>query len=335
MPAAIVLRQFGLGNLRAETQLPEPIGDGLARVAIRALSLNHRDLLVMRGTYGPGLQLPLIPLSDAAGIVTEIGHGVGALRPGDRVVAHADPDWQEGPLLPAMRQTTLGGPAQGMLCEERVLPVGALLRLPDTIGFEAAACLPVAGLAAWSALKSEARIGPGGQILLQGSGGLATIGLAIAKALGARIAAISSTAEKRARLQQIGADFVADRGDPGWSAQVREWSGGGVDAVLDVGGAANLDDPIRAVRDGGIIFLLGVMGHRLRPVDFAEIVMRRIRLQGIFLGSRAEFAAFLDFVATHRISPAIDHVCDGIGLARQAIAEFAAGRHFGKVVIRL
>src|SRR4051812_6002901 len=122
MPDAIVLRQFGLGNLRGEAWAPEPLAPGSVRVAIRAVSLNRRDLLILRGIYDPGMALPLIPLSDGAGVVTEAADDVLDLRAGDRVVVHVAPDWLDGPMPPGMLRTTIGGPAQGLLCEERVLP---------------------------------------------------------------------------------------------------------------------------------------------------------------------------------------------------------------------
>jgi NADPH:quinone reductase-like Zn-dependent oxidoreductase len=335
MPSAIVLNSFGLGNLRQETRPLEPLGDGLARVEIRAVSLNYRDLLVMRGIYDPGLRLPLIPLSDAAGVILEVGSQVDGLRPGDRVVTHAIPDWQEGPFNSRLTRSLLGGPAQGVLSEQRVLPARALLRIPDCVGFEHAACLPVAGLAAWSALRTEAGIDRGSTVLLQGTGGLAMMALAIAKALGARVAATSSLAEKRARLQELGADFVGDHSAPAWSSAVREWSGGGVDAAFDIGRTPSLKELADAVRDGGTILALGVMAHRLRQVDFADLVVRRIRLQGVFLGRRVEFSELLDFVAANRIEPVIDQVYEGLGPARRAIANFAGGGHFGKIVVRV
>jgi NADPH:quinone reductase-like Zn-dependent oxidoreductase len=335
VPSAIVLNAFGLGNLRQETRPLEPLADGLARVEIRAVSLNYRDLLVTRGVYDPGLKLPLIPLSDAAGVILECGSQVDGLRPGDRVVTHAIPDWQEGPFSSRLTRSLLGGPAQGVLSEQRVLPARALLRIPEGIGFDQAACLPVAGLAAWSALRTEARIDRGSTVLLQGTGGLAMMAFTIAKALGARVAATSSSAEKRARLQELGADFVGDSTAPAWSNAVREWSGGGVDAVLDVGGTASLKEPAGAVRDGGSILALGVMAHRSRQIDFADLVVRRIRLQGIFLGSRVEFSELLDFVAANRIEPLIDQVYEGLGQARRAIANFVGGGHLGKIVVRV
>jgi NADPH:quinone reductase-like Zn-dependent oxidoreductase len=335
MPLAMRLSRFGVGNLRLEQLPPEPLGAGMVRVAFAAVSLNHRDLLVIRGVYGPDLPLPLIPCSDAAGVVVEVGDDVCGLGPGDRVCTHMVPDWSNGPLEPRMRLTTLGGPAQGVLCEERVLPIGAVVPIPDALSFEEAACLPVAGLAAWSALTTEARIGPGNHVLLSGTGGVGMMGLGIAKALGARVAMTSSSDHKLARVAALGADFTVNYRGEGWAERVREWSGGGVDAVLDIGGAETLDQSVRAARDGGLVALLGVGAAGGRSPDLAQILMRRIRLQGIFVGSRAELDRYVAFVATHRVTPVIDRVFDGLGSARQAFAHLVAGQHLGKIVIRL
>ncbi len=337
MPSAISFERFGVGNLRLGQRPAEPLGAGMVRVAIAAASLNHRDLLVVRGIYQAELPLPLIPCSDAAGTIVEIAPDITDLAPGDRVCSHMVPDWSDGQLEPQMRLGTLGGPAQGVLCEERVLPRGAVAAIPDWLSFEQAACLPVAGLAAWNALTTEAGIRPGSHVLLPGGGGLATLGLKIAKALGAQVAIASSSDEKRTRLAALGADLAVDYRQQGWVERVREWSGGGADAVLDIGGAASLDQSVRAARDGGLVALLGVMGgggHE-RPPDFSQILMRRIRLHGIFVGSRAELERLLAFVAEHRIEPVVDRVFDGLGAAREAFAHLVAGRHLGKIVIRV
>lgn len=339
MPLAMRLHRFGLGSLRAEHLPPEPLGAGMVRLALDCVSLNYRDLLVMRGTYEPGLPLPLIPCSDGAGVVVEIGAAVAGVAPGDRVATHMAPDWADGPLAPQMRQTTLGGPAQGVLSEERVLPRGAVVPIPDSLSFEHAACLPVAGLAAWSAL-TEAGVGPNSHVLLPGTGGVGMIGLAIAKALGAHVAMTASTDEKLARLEALGADFAVNYRRGGWAEQVRQWSGGGVDTALDVGGAATLGQSVRAVRDGGLVALLGVTApEHGAPTggapDFGEVLMRQIRLHGIFVGSRVELERFVAFAATRRIEPVVARIFDGLGEARAAVAHFAAGRHQGKVVIRV
>ncbi len=335
MPQVAAIRRFGVAHLASEDREHEPMGAGLVRVGIRSVSLNHRDLLVMRGTYGAGLSLPLIPCSDGAGVVLEIGAGVADFAVGDRVCTHMVPDWPDGPLEPRMRLTTLGGPAQGVLAEERVLPQSALVPIPKTLSLEQAACLPVAGLAAWCALTSHISLGPGRRVLVLGTGGLSTLGLQIAKTLGAEVAVVSSSDEKLGRVRQLGADFTVNSRQGAWGPLVRRWSGGGVDVVLDVGGEATFDQSVTATRDGGCVALLGTLGHGARALSLTEVLMRRILVQGIFVGSRADLLRYLGFVETHGITPLIDRVFEGVSAARQAFAHLLSGRHVGKVVVRV
>jgi NADPH:quinone reductase-like Zn-dependent oxidoreductase len=335
MPLALRVSRFGVGNLRSEQLPSEPLGAGMVRVAFSAVALNHRDLLVIRGTYGPNLPLPLIPCSDGAGRVVEVGHDAGGLAPGDRVCTHMVPDWLDGALEPRMRLTTLGGPEQGVLCEERVLPSSAVVPIPDQLTLEEAACLPVAGLAAWSALTTEGRIGCGSHVLLSGTGGLSMMGLGIAKALGAQVAITSSSDQKLARAAALGADLTVNYRNESWTERVRGWSGGGVDVVLDIGGTATLGQSVRVVRDGGLVALLGVGASGGPPLDLAPILMRRIRLHGVFVGSRSELERYVAFVADRRVAPVIDRVFHGLGSARQAFAHLVSGEHLGKIVIKI
>lgn len=334
MPPAVVMHRFGLASLRPEDRAPEPLGHGAVRVAIKAVSLNYRDVLVVRGVYASDQPLPLIPCSDGAGVVLEVGPGVTGFAPGDRVCTHMVPDWQEGAFEPRMRLTTLGGPAQGVLSEERVLPYAAVVPIPRAVSFEAAACLPVAGVAAWCALTNEASIGPGSRVLVMGTGGLGTLALQIAKALGAQVAVISSSDEKLTRVGQLGADFTQNSRRARWGEAVRRWSGGGVDVVLHTGGVAAFDESAAATRDGGVIAMLGVLGEGGHSVNFADVVMRRIRVQGIFVGSRVDLERYLRFIELRGIEPVIDRIFDGLSSARRAFAYFTAGHHLGKVVIR-
>jgi NADPH:quinone reductase-like Zn-dependent oxidoreductase len=335
MPLAVRVSRFGVGNLRTERLPSEPLGAGTVRVAFSAVALNHRDLLVIRGTYGPNLPLPLIPCSDGAGRVVEVGDDAGSLAPGDRVCTHMVPDWLDGALEPQMRLTTLGGPEQGVLCEERVLPSSAVVPIPDQLTLEEAACLPVAGLAAWSALTTEGQIGRGSHVLLSGTGGLSMMGLGIAKALGANVAITSSSDLKLARVAARGADLTVNSRSEGWTERVRDWSAGGVDVVLDIGGTATLGHSVRVVRDGGLVALLGAGASGGPPLDLAQILMRRIRLHGIFVGSRSELERYLAFVADRRIAPVVDRVFEGLGSARQAFAHLVSGQHLGKIVINV
>jgi NADPH:quinone reductase-like Zn-dependent oxidoreductase len=333
MPLAMAIERFGLGNLRPDYRPAERLGPGLVRIALKAVSLNYRDVLVLRGTYDEGLSVPLIPCSDGAGIVLEVGADVPDLKAGDRICTHMVPDWQDGRLEPCMRSTTLGGPAQGVLCEERVLPSSAVLPIPATLSFEEAACLPVAGLTAWCALARSAALARGNRVLLLGTGGVSTLALQIAKRLGAHVAVTSSSDAKLARVQALGADFTANYHRDPWADMVREWSGGGVDVVLETGGPGTLSQSLRATRDGGTVVLLGVLASRARPTDLTDVLLRQIRIQGIFVGSRTELERCVAFVASNGIHPVIDRVFERITAARHAFAHLVTGRHLGKVVI--
>ena len=335
MPLVVALEHFGLGNLRPEYRPAEPLGRGLVRIAVNAVSLNYRDVLVVRGTYAAGLRVPLIPCSDGAGVVLEIGDDVRDLQPGDRVCTHMVPDWQDGPLAPRMRLTTLGGPAQGVLCEERVLPSRAVVRIPETLSFEEAACLPVAGLTAWCALTRDAGIGSGSRVLVPGTGGVSIMALQIAKRLGAHVAVTSSSDAKLARAKALGADFTANyRRDP-WADMVREWSGGGVDVAIDVGGPGTLEQSMKATRDGGAVVLIGVQAPSARPADLTDILTRQIRVQGLFVGSRADLERYVAFVDSNAVHPVIDRVFDDLVSARHSFAHLLSGTHLGKVVVRV
>lgn len=328
----MTLHRFGLGNLSPEDRPQEALGKEMVRVSLKAVALNHRDVLVMRGSYGPGLVLPLIPCSDGAGVIVEVGANVRDLRTGDRVCTHMVPDWQDGPLKPQMWLATLGGPEQGVLSEERALPRGAVVPIPAQLAFEHAACLPVAGLAAWRAL-TEGHTGHGSCVLLIGAGGVSMMGLGIAKALGARVAVISSSDQKLTRARAMGAELTVNNRREPWAERVREWSEGGVDVVLETGGESTLNTSIKATREGGFLALLGAPAPRPPAVNLTEVLVRQIRIHGIFVGSRAELDRYVAFVAQHRIAPVIDHVFDGLAAARHAFAHLVSGRHLGKVVI--
>ena len=251
---------------------------------------------------------------------------------GIEVCTHMVPDWQNGPLEPRMRLATLGGPAQGVLSEERALPRGAVVPIPEELAFEHAACLPVAGLAAWRAL-TEGLVGHGRRVLLLGTGGVSIMALNIAKALGARVAVTSSSDQKLTRLRAMGAELTVNYRREPWAERVREWSEGGVDVVLETGGECTLNQSIKATRDGGFVALLAAPASGPLAVNLTEVLVRQIRLHGIFVGSRAELDRYVAFVAQHRIAPVIDRVFDGLAAARHGFAHLIAGRHLGKVVI--
>src|SRR3982751_6889717 len=202
--------RFGLDNLAlVDRPAPQP-GSGQVRVRMRAATLNYRDLLVVEGRYNPKLRLPLIPVSDGAGVVDAVGQGVTRFRPGDRVVGVFFQGWMEGEPSTEKLATGLGANLDGVLCESRVFDEAGLLPVPDNLSDAEAAALPCAGVTAWSAIVSLGRVRPGEVVVVQGTGGVALFALQFAKLIGATVILTSSEDTKLARGRALGADRLVN-----------------------------------------------------------------------------------------------------------------------------
>ena len=251
---------------------PRP-GSGEVLVRMRAASLNYRDLLIARGKYGRGgLKFPLVPVSDGAGEVIGVGPDAGDLKPGDRVMGNFFRSWVDGPPSPEKQAEALGGNVDGVLAEQVVLRADASVRVPDELSFEEAATLPCAAVTAWVGLVKLGKIQAGETVLAQGTGGVSIFALQLAKALGARVILTSSSDAKLDRGKQLGADQTINYGQtPDWDSQARALTGGrGVDHILEVVGVKTLPQSLRAVRDGGHLTLVGLLGGERATVDLAK-----------------------------------------------------------------
>jgi NADPH:quinone reductase-like Zn-dependent oxidoreductase len=314
---------------------PSPkVGRGEVRVRIRAASLNYRDLSLARAAASR--TAPVIPLSDGAGEVVELGPEVTRWKVGDRLVANFFPTWISGELSDFHHANALGGGRDGMLAEEVVLPESAWVRVPEHLSFEEASTLPCAGLTAWHALFEAASLKPGETVLLQGTGGVSVYALQLAKAGGARVVVTSSSEEKRRHVRELGADHVLDyRADPNWGRTANEWADGrGVDVVVEVGGAGTFDQSTAALRYGGRMSILGLLTGMSGEVNIRAIFYRRLRIAGVYVGSVEMLERFTRAMAAARLHPVIDRVFD-FQDAPAAYRHLASGEHFGKVVIRL
>jgi NADPH:quinone reductase-like Zn-dependent oxidoreductase len=327
---------FGIERLRAATRDDRPLGRGEVRVAVHAMSLNYRDLLVARGEYDPRQPLPLIPLSDGAGEVIEVGPDTRRVQVGDRVAGAFAQSWISGPPTRRALASTLGAPLDGMLAERVVLPEAGVVKIPQSLSYVEAATLPCAAVTAWSALVTQGAIHEGTTVLVQGTGGVSVFALQLARAVGARAIVTSSSDAKLERCRALGAAHTINyRTTPEWGRVARELAGPeGVDHVLDVGGAQTLHESLRAVRPGGTISLIGNLSGNVTELSVTRVLMSNIRLQGIFVGHRNSFEALCEAVARHGIRPVIDRVFD-FGEAREAFEYLTTQAHFGKVCIRL
>jgi NADPH:quinone reductase-like Zn-dependent oxidoreductase len=330
------LHEYGGPEALRLEELPEPRpGPGEVLVRIRAASLNYRDLLIARGQYSRSLPLPLVPLSDGAGEVVEVGQGVTRFRPGDRVAAAFMRDWHCGEVSEAAAKSALGGAIDGVLAEARVFPEGGLVPIPGHLSYEEASTLPCAAVTAWHALMVGRGVAPGETVLVQGTGGVSLFALQFARLAGARVIATSSKDEKLERAKALGAsDGINYQTTPDWDKSARALTGGiGVDHVVEVGGAGTLGKSLRAVRTGGRISLIGILSGA-GEVNILPILMKTVQVQGIFVGSRAMFEAMNRAISMHRLRPVVDFVFE-FDQAPAALAYLASGAHFGKVVIRI
>jgi NADPH:quinone reductase-like Zn-dependent oxidoreductase len=336
MRALEIRGAFGLDNL-ALVERPDPRpGQGEILVRLRAASLNFRDLLTVEGKYNPKQKLPLVPCSDGAGEVVEIGAGVTRVQPGDRVMTLFAQKWLAGRPTRERLRSTLGGPLDGTLAELAVLDQDGVVRTPDHLSDEEAATLPCAAVTAWSALVTEGGITAGDTVLVQGTGGVSLFALQLAKLIGARVVATSSRDEKLARVRAMGADETINyREVPAWGVRARELTGGaGVDHVVEVGGAGTLQQSLQAVRFGGTISLIGNLAGTKTELLLTHVFMQKIRLNGILVGDRESFEAMNRAIALHRLRPVVDRVFP-LEDSRAAFAHLAAGEHFGKICVRI
>lgn len=322
----------GFDALTAVDRPSPALGPGDVRVRVRAASLNYRDLMIVKGAKNR--KAPIVPLSDGAGEVLEVGAGVTRYKPGDRVAASFFPTWLDGDLSDYHHARALGGGQDGMLAEEVVLPEAAWVRVPSYLSFEQAATLPCAAVTAYHALFEATPLRPGDVVLVQGTGGVSIFGLQLAKAAGARVVVTSSSEEKRQRARAMGADHTLDyKTDAKWGESARAWTGGrGVDLVIEVGGPGTFDQSIAALRYGGTMSLLGVLTGTRGEVNTYGLFHKSLHVAGIYVGSVAMFERLARALEASHIEPIIDRAF-GFTEAKAAYAHLASGAHFGKVVI--
>jgi NADPH:quinone reductase-like Zn-dependent oxidoreductase len=319
----------------AKVDLPAPKpGPRQVLVKVAACSLNFRDLAIVLGTYRMPVKPNLVPLSDGAGEVVEVGAGVTRVKVGARVAGCFFQRWVAGPPLADTHASALGGSIDGMLAQYVVLEEDGVVEMPAHLSFEEGATLPCAAVTAWHALAEHARIVAGQTVLVQGTGGVSIFALQLARLMGAQVIVTSSSDEKLARAKELGATHgVNYKTVPDWDKAVVELTGGGVDHVVEVGGPATLAQSLRAIRIGGRITMIGVLSGAAE-INPMAIFARRANLQGISVGSAQMFEAMNRAIAASGLRPIIDKVF-AFDETPAAFRHLQSARHFGKVVIRV
>jgi NADPH:quinone reductase-like Zn-dependent oxidoreductase len=321
-------------NLRV-VELPEPHPlPGQIVVRIRAVSLNFRDQAIVRGDY-PGLKDGgVIPLSDGAGDVIAVGDNVARTRVGDRVVATFFQTLRH-PMATA--PVALGAGVDGVLAEQVAFYEDGVVPMPPDYSYEEAACLPCAGLTAWHALFRMGKpVTPASTVLVLGTGGVSIFALQFAHAAGCRVIATSSSDEKLARAQDLGAALgINYKAEADWdTAVLRVTNGRGADCVVEVGGVGTLQRSINALARGGKIALIGLLTGRDGGVNPYPLMFKGGAIHGVYVGDREMFLEMNRALEANRITPVIDRVFP-FDQAVDAFKYHASGQMVGKVVIRV
>jgi NADPH:quinone reductase-like Zn-dependent oxidoreductase len=309
---------------------PGPLAPGQIRVALRAASLNYRDLLVLSGALRSVTLPELIPCSDGAGEVVEVAADVTRVKIGDRVALTFNPDWIGGPWEPSRGGGGRGGAIQGVMRTEIVVDQQEAVILPAHLSFEEGATLPCAAVTAWHSLCAARPLLPGMTVLLQGGGGVSLFALQFAKLFGARVIHITSSPERCARLKSMGADETLDyRANPQWNVAVRELTHRGVDLTIEVGGADTMERSLAATRMFGRVAVVGRLTGRPSIVSMGSSY---VELTPIAVGSRQDFEAMNLAIAFHKLRPVIDSRYRFEQLP-EALRRLESGGHMGKIVV--
>src|SRR3954463_8938994 len=232
-------------------------------VDVRAAGVSFPELLQTRGEYQLKPPLPFVPGSEVAGVVRSAPEGA-PVSEGDRVAAFC----------------MLGG-----FAEVAVAPPHMTFALPDEMDFAQGAGLVLNYHTAYFSLKLRGRLAEGETVLVHGAaGGVGTAALQIAKGLGAKTIAVVSSDAKERVAREAGADEVV-RSDGSWKDEAKEWSGGGVDVVLDPVGGDRFTDSIRSLRAGGRVVVVGFTGGSIPEVKVNRLLLNNTEVVGAGWGA--------------------------------------------------
>jgi NADPH:quinone reductase-like Zn-dependent oxidoreductase len=321
---AIRIHEDGGPEVLRYEDAPDPVpGKGQVLIRLRAASLNHLDVWIRKGL--PSVPKPRILGADGAGVVVSADD----FAPGDRVVINPALDHGDG------RITVVGEHMDGTHAELVALPSEQVYPLPDTLDFDAAAAFPLVFETAYRMLVTKAGLREGEWVLVWGvGGGVSTASLAIAKALGGRVVATSSSDEKLVRARELGADATLNHETDDVVAGVRELTGGGAHVVVEHVGEATWARSLAAARDAGRVCVCGATTGPNPPAQLHRIWWKQLTIYGSTMGAKEDFEAVYDLVMSGRALPVVDSVFP-LAQAAAAHERLEAGQQLGKIVLRI
>ena len=331
----VVLEKTGAGYRWKTVERPiPPPGPRQVLVRVRAVSLNRGDIEMLAPSPGADFS-GQVAASDAAGQVLAVGSEVTGFKPGERVSTLYFRDWVDGPMSGETLKGAHGASTNGVLAEYLVIDDTAIAPAPDGLTDEEVSALPTAGLTAWTAVTADGPVGPDDFVVVQGTGGVSTFALQFAAASGARVIVTSSSDEKLARAKELGAkEGINYKTTPVWSKRVLELTGGhGADVIVDVGGKNTLPMSAQCLAYTGTLSVVGGLSGYDGEIPASDLIMKRARAQGIYVGSRADYLEMSRFITAHKLKPVIERVFP-FEQYEDALKLMESGSFVGKIILK-
>ncbi len=339
---AVYFNEHGDRSVLTYGSLPTPApGPGEVLVRLNAAALNRADVFVRQGWPGLKLRLPHITGSDGAGEIAAVGEGVRDRQPGERVVINANLSCGmcryclAGEDNRCVSWDLLGEVTPGTYAEYVVIPARNAVLLPDHISFVQAAAASLVFHTAWHSLITRGNLRPGESVLIVGaSGGVNTASIQVAKAAGATVYVVGSSADKLSLAKSLGADVLLDRSvDENWSRQAYEASGRqGLDVVVDNVGAPTFMLSLRALRKGGRLLTVGNTAGPKLELDNRYLFAKHLSILGSTMGTHEDFRQAMAQVFAGKLRPVVDQVFP-LQEASAAQARLEAGEQMGKIIL--
>ncbi|MDE2638932.1 MAG: zinc-binding dehydrogenase [Chloroflexota bacterium] len=321
--------------------IPQPASDEV-RIKVHACALNWLDVGIRRGPQFGAVPLPLTTGVDVSGLIDAVGSNVRGWSAGDAVTFYSLVTCGEcefcrdGEVTVCPQHKIIGEHMNGGLAEYTVVPARNLIAKPANLTHVEVAALPVVSKTAWHMLISVARLQAGETVFIPGAGGgVASMGIQIAKHAGATVIASTSTAEKMERARELGADHVVNYRDDNWVEQAVAFTGGrGVDVAQDLVGAMTWGDSLRTLARNGRLVVCGSHSGKSFNLRIPQIYHRQLSILGSNGGTYNELRHCLELANQGILRPVIDRVLP-LSQIREGHRILEEHDHFGKVVVQV
>src|SRR5213593_4182634 len=338
---AVIFEQHGGPEVLKFAEVADPqIKANEVLVEVRACALNHLDVWVRNGLPGIKIPLPHILGNDVAGVVREVGDLITWVNPGDEVMIQPGVSCGHCPECLAGRDNMcdeydiVGYRRDGGYAEFVAVPGVNVIPKPKNLHWEEAAALPLVTLTAWHMLVTRAQVQPGEDVLVHAAGsGVGSLGIQIAKLLGARVIATASSDEKLVKARELGADETINYSSDDWPKQVRRLTNGrGVDVVFEHTGEATWPGSILSLKKGGRLVTCGATSGYDARTDLRHVFYRQLTILGSMMGSKAELLTAMKCIETGQIRAVIDRTFP-LHKAADAHKLMEDRAQFGKLVL--